>query len=104
LRKEKKESAPPVGNHSSNPKISLGHGFVDEGFFLSNQSGRITSADLSFSLGTNFVGNALAGVPVRMTSSEFCLDMMKEDDSNVQIISSDKVCQELIGTVIYSTS
>lgn len=69
LRKEKKESVKPVGNHS--------------GFFLSNQSGRITSADLSFSLGPNFVGDALAGVPVRMTSSEFCLDMMKEDDSNV---------------------
>jgi len=86
LRKEKKESVKPVGNHS--------------GFFLSNQSGRITSADLSFSLGPNFVGDALAGVPVRMTSSEFCLDMMKEDDSNVQIVSSDKVCQELIGTVI----
>lgn len=76
LRKEKKESVKPVGNHS--------------GFFLSNQSGRITSADLPFSLGPNFVGDALAGVPVRMTSSEFCLDMMKEDDSNVQIVSSDK--------------
>eukprot|EP00984_Skeletonema_dohrnii_P017100 scaffold7715_cov91-Skeletonema_dohrnii-CCMP3373.AAC.1 len=73
LRKEKKESVPPVGNHP--------------GFFLSNQSGRTTSADLSFSLGPNFVGDALAGVPVRKTSSEFCLDMMKEDDSNVQIIS-----------------
>eukprot|EP00985_Skeletonema_marinoi_P026713 scaffold20941_cov143-Skeletonema_marinoi.AAC.12 len=100
LRKEKKESVPPVGNHSSDPKISLGLRFVDEGCFLSNQSGRITSADLSFSLGPSFVSDALAGVPVRMTSSEFCLDIMKEDDSNVQIISSDKVCQELIGTVI----
>eukprot|EP00984_Skeletonema_dohrnii_P024181 scaffold13281_cov94-Skeletonema_dohrnii-CCMP3373.AAC.1 len=59
LRKEKKESLPPVGK---------GLDFVDEGFFLSNQSGRTTSADLSFSLGPNFVGDALEGFPVRKTS------------------------------------